>query len=490
VVATQNRKFKVIQAQPGRQSQFLSSTADITVYGGGAGGGKSFGLEIEALRNIGNGDYGAVIFRQSYADIVKEGGLWDEAKGIYCSLTNPPAVNEANHTFTFASGAKIGFGFLRSDADCMSWKSSQIALIGFDQLEEFSEYQFFYMLSRNRSVCGVKPYVRATANPKPGWLAKFIAWWLDEEGRFPDPEKAGKLRYFVRVDDVLHWADRPDDLKHLVVITEEMAENGITIDDVVKSVTFIPANVYDNPTLLKSNPAYLANLMAQPLVERERLLSGDWLIDLDEGKFINQNWFPIVDAVPNGGIDCDGWDLAATEKKKKRKKGGKHDPDFTANVKIRRVGGDWYILFAQKFRKTPGDTDTIFVNTSEQSKTKARAARAIYRVRWEEEGGASGKRDSAHLTKLLAGFDCKGVPASGAGDKFQRAKPFAVQAEAGNIKILRGPWNEEFLTELHNQPNADHDDYMDAAARAFDGTLEAPRKRARVGGKTVSVTVR
>ena len=89
----------------------------------------------------------------------------------------------------FLSGAKVTFAHMLYEKDKYSWQGSQICFLGFDELCHFSENQFFYMLSRNRSVCGVKPYVRATCNPDvDSWVANFISWWIDQETGYPIPE--------------------------------------------------------------------------------------------------------------------------------------------------------------------------------------------------------------------------------------------------------------------------------------------------------------
>jgi hypothetical protein len=72
------------------------------------------------------------------------------------------------------------------------WQGAQIPLICFDELTHFRAHQFFYMVSRNRSTCGVRPYIRATCNPDAdSWVANFLAWWIDPETGFPIPERAG-----------------------------------------------------------------------------------------------------------------------------------------------------------------------------------------------------------------------------------------------------------------------------------------------------------
>jgi len=74
----------------------------------------------------------------------------------------------------------------------------------------------------------------------------------------------------------------------------------------------------------------------------------------------------------------------------------------------------------------------------------------------------------------LAGYDCKGVKPD--GDKIVRAKPGAAQAEAGNIKLLRGPWNERWLNHMHGQPELPHDDEMDAFSGAFNELTDAKKR--------------
>jgi hypothetical protein len=131
------------------------------------------------------------------------------------------------------------------------------------------------MVSRNRSMCGVRPYIRATCNPDAdSWVAELIAWWINQDTGYPTPERTGVLRWFVRIGDSIIWADRPEDL------AEHKAPNelGELIPIPPKSLTFIPAKLSDNKALMAADPGYLANLMALPLVERERLLGGIWKI--------------------------------------------------------------------------------------------------------------------------------------------------------------------------------------------------------------------
>ncbi|WP_240491317.1 terminase large subunit domain-containing protein [Pirellula sp. SH-Sr6A] len=152
--------------------------------------------------------------------------------------------------------------------------------LGFDELTHFTESQFFYMLSRNRSTCGIRPYVRATCNPEPGWVADFLAWWIDQSTGLAIPERSGVVRYFIRGnDEKIYWGDTKEE------IIEEFPE--YSPEDIL-SVTFILATLDDNKILQKKDPGYKARLMSLSKIERDRLLGGNWKVA--EGAQINGEW--------------------------------------------------------------------------------------------------------------------------------------------------------------------------------------------------------
>lgn len=437
------QEIVTIRPQP-RQEQFLSSPADIVIFGGAAFGGKTYALEIEPLRHIANGGFGAVILRRTTPEIIREGGLWDEAGKIYPLLDGRP--NSQEHSYKFESGAKITFAAMQYESDKYSWKSSQIPLIIFDQLETFESSQFFYMFSRNRSTCGVKPYIRASANPEPGWLADFLDWWIGEDG-YAIIERSGVIRWMVREHDQTFWGN------------DEAQLQSEHPDSTPKSVTFILSTIYDNEIGMQKDPGYLSNLQALDNIERQRLLGdglrgGNWKIKPAAGKVFNKAWFEIVDAVPAGVGDIRFWDLAATTKK---------SADYTASCKMRKVAGVVYIMDATNDQLDPARTDDAMKNTAGQD------GKAVS-IRFEREGGASGTRDAHYIVTMLNGYDCRGIIPQ--GDKLLRAKPLAAQALAGNVKLLRGLWNERWLNHMHGQPDLDHDDEMDAASGCYNELIK------------------
>ncbi len=439
-----NENVRSIGPQPGPQHNFLSSAADIAIFGGSAGGGKSYALLLEALRHTGTQGFNAVVFRRTLADVRKPGSLLDTSRELYGSIG--ASLRSDTFTWTFGTGTTVTFGHLEHENTVLDWQGSQVALLAFDELTHFSRSQFFYMLSRNRSMCGVKPYIRATTNPDAdSWVAEFIAWWIDPNSGLPVPERAGKLRWFVRIGDLLQWADTSAEL------IEKFSESQ------PKSVTFIPATLADNVILTQADPGYRANLLALPRVERERLLGGNWKIRPAAGLYFRREWCEIIDAIPARTDFVRGWDLASTEKT------SENDPDWTCGTKIGRMpDGRYVVAHHVRLRESPHKVERAVVNTA------ATDGRSV-RIAMPQDPGQAGKMQAQHYVKLLAGYTVRVKPVS--GDKETRFGPFSAQAEAGNVVVLRGAWNEDWFTALENFPPATasgHDDDADSTSEAFN----------------------
>lgn len=300
----------ILAPQKGPQERFLATPADICIYGGAAGGGKTFGLLLDALRHKDNKNFNAVIFRRDYTQVTSPGGLWDSSKKIYNYVKGSCPRNTPKLHWLFPSGASVNFAHLKSDEDCLSWQGSQMTMLGFDELTHFSEYQFFYMLSRNRTDSGIAPYVRATCNPDAdSWVAEFIRWWIDQGTGYPIPARSGKLRWMVRLNETIHWFDTRQEAVDAAI------ENGMDREKAMimaKSVTFIASTLQDNKILMKNDPGYMANLLALAMVERERLLYGNWKIKAAAGLMFKRTKVNMLEVLPADVILwARGWDLAA-----------------------------------------------------------------------------------------------------------------------------------------------------------------------------------
>ncbi|MDX0865590.1 phage terminase large subunit [Sinorhizobium medicae] len=444
----------IIRPQPGPQTAFLASPADIAIYGGSAGGGKTWALLMEPLRHIANPQFGAVFFRRSTVQVRNEGGLWDESEKLYPAIGASPKEHVLQ--WSFPSGASVSFAHLEHDKTVLNWQGSQIPLICFDELTHFSAKQFWYMVSRNRSMSGVRPYIRATCNPDAdSWVAEFISWWIDQDTGLPIPERAGVLRWFVRIGDAIIWADSPQDLAHHTAPNEDGIDSPIP----PKSVTFVPAKLSDNRALMAADPSYLASLMALPTVERERLLGGNWKIRPAAGLLFRRGWCEVVDAIPAGARWMRGWDLGATPKTES------NDPDWTAGTKIGKLPDGRYIVAHHcRDRLSPSGVERLIKNTAESDGKDVQ-------ISLPQDPGQAGKSQVTSLTKLLAGFTVRATPES--GDKITRFSPFSAQAEAGNVLVLRAPWNETWFSSLEGFPEAAHDDDADSTSRSFNALLSA-----------------
>lgn len=174
-----------------------------------------------------------------------------------------------------------------------------------------------------------------------------------------------------------------------------------------------------------------------------------------EGAMFQRDWFEVVPPPTCKMKVVRRWDLAGTEE------GEADDPDWTAGVKV-GLGDDgvFYVLDVQRFRETPGGNEKKVLQTAQKDSKRVK-------IRMEQEPGQSGKHQIMHYRRrVLRGFLFRGVRST--GDKVLRAETAAAFAESGDIKVVRGPWNKEFLRELTRFPNGAHDDQVDAFAGAID----------------------
>jgi phage terminase large subunit-like protein len=230
-----------------------------------------------------------------------------------------------------------------------------------------------------------------------------------------------------------------------------------------KSLTFVPAKLDDNPTLAKGDPSYRANLMAMELVERERLLGGNWKVRPAAGlKFPRDKW-QYADSAPKDMQLCRFWDKAATE-------GG--TGARTAGVLMGRAGhgpaSKFYVIDCVCGRW--GDLER-----EEKIRSTAELDRASYGrvvIGMEQEPGSGGKDSALATIRALAGYEVYAEPAT--GEKGERWSPMASQQQAGSVYIVKGPWDwVDYVRELDSlsgdkeMDKSKLKDRADASAGAF-----------------------
>jgi predicted phage terminase large subunit-like protein len=173
-----------------------------------------------------------------------------------------------------------------------------------------------------------------------------------------------------------------------------------------------------------------------------------------QGMMFKRQWFEIVEQAPAGIQKVRYWDLAATEM------GKNVNPDWTAGALLGEKDGIYYICNMQRIRGTPLEVENLVKQTAMLDTT----AITIYQ---EQEPGASGKSAVDHYRReVLNGFDFH--EDKKASSKELRARPVSAAAEAGNVKLVKGSWNSDFLDEIEAFPEGDHDDQVDAVSGAFE----------------------
>jgi len=291
-----------IDAQPGPQTKAAESDADILIYGGAAGGGKSW-LAVYDLGKYGHvKGYGGIAFRRTSPELTGSGSIWSEMEGFYPyfgAVSRQSPVLE----WRFSSGARVEARHLQHSQDVRQHQSKAYARICFDEACHFTSDQFWFLFSRLRTTSGVPRRFLLTCNPDPDSfvLTELIDWWIGADG-YPIPERDGVKRYFIRKPSgEMHWADTREELQN---------QGGVV------SVTFIASKVTDNQKLLELDKTYLTKLQNLPPILQARMLKGNWRIREGAGDMFQRGWFPRLEPAEARALvfsrQVRWWDRAAT----------------------------------------------------------------------------------------------------------------------------------------------------------------------------------
>lgn len=188
------------------------------------------------------------------------------------------------------------------------------------------------------------------------------------------------------------------------------------------------------------------------------------------GGMFKRDWFAVVEIAPNRGRVVRGWDLAASTG---------NDSAQTVGVKLRLADGRVYVEDVVAIRGTPREVEQLITATA------ARDGHAVTQD-LPQDPGQAGKSQRSYLAGLLHGYVANFSPET--GSKELRAEPFAAQAQAGNVLLVRAPWNDPYLSELESFPAGRLRDQVDATSRAYAALLASPPAALNFGGWTGSRT--
>jgi len=441
-----------------KQRQLLQdSTTDVILAGGGAGSGKTTCCLIKNLDSIYDPNFIGVIARESIPQLVRPGGIITESKQIYPHFGGVYKVQA--RTWVFPSGAQIIFAGIPDESALPEWQGSQICRLMIDEAAEWDLNRIIFLLGRIRSTrYKGKMQLIMTCNPsRTSFLYDWVKWCLDEEG-VPKPGTENIIRWFVNLGGNIYWGESEEEL------IEKYGHLAEPEDFQPKSFRYIPMTLTDNPILQKKMPEYKANLLAQSRVNQLRFLKGSWTAKAEGEGFFKRDWVKFVDHPPLSPIKTvRAWDLAATEKSESN-----NDPDYTAGVKMSRDKlGNYYIEDVVRFRKSTAQVIEELIRTAKVDGIDDTE------VIIPKDSGAGGAAANLFFVRTLAeqGITVKSAKISGHSGKLNRFLPFASIAEAGLVYLVKGEWNEHFLTELENFiPNNRNqkDDQVDATADAFN----------------------
>jgi predicted phage terminase large subunit-like protein len=224
-----------------------------------------------------------------------------------------------------------------------------------------------------------------------------------------------------------------------------------------RSVTFVPAKVYDNPALLRTNPDYLANLKSLSRVERARLLDGNWKVRATAGSYFAKSDARIVPEVPDDVVRwLRSWDLAATEPNELNR-----DPDWTVGMKLgRRKNGRVIVADVKRIRRNAATVRELVMATALEDGNQCW-------IQLPQDPGQAGKDQSDSYHDLLRGYPLFSRTIT--RNKTALAEPAAAAWQRGSIELVVAPWNDEVLSELDRFPSPNtHDDCVDALSGGYN----------------------
>ena len=387
------------------------------LFGGAAGGGKSYFMLAAALQFVDWPDYRALILRRTYPQLAIAEGLLETAEDwLGGQAQGYDRVNGLPTRWRLPSGATLDFGHCLHLKDRTQYQGGAWHFVGFDELTQFLEGQYTYIAfsRQRRTVASSIPIrVRATANPG----GEGHEWVRD--------------RFLIRGSRVGAGELEP------------------YVDD---SRFFLPSKISDNPHL--DRVEYEKSLADLHPYERAQLLDGDWDAR-PPGALFQREWFALLDETP-GRVRrrVRYWDLAATEQKDGT------DPDYTVGTLYAstfEAPVDYVVEDVERFRLDPGPLERRIQSVADADGSE------VLQV-FEQEPGSSGKIAATALGRALDGHTVRFERPT--GSKVTRSGPFASAAEQGRVGVRRGAFNADWFRELEMFPGGSHDDQVDSVSGA------------------------
>jgi predicted phage terminase large subunit-like protein len=411
-----------------RQKGFIESGARFVAFVGGRGSGKTTAGVQRAMRYIARGQSGAVMtpdfeqFRFSTWPEIARWIPWSKVIRPQQYRRFPNWEPRGPFTMVFTNGAKL---MCKGLHDPDSARGPNISWLWYDEGGRDKTG-----MGWNLSIAGVRvPRTRADQLPPTAWVTTTPAGkrhWLHK--LFVDQEFPEQV-----------WK-----------VLEEIGHEGPISDIYYGSIEQNKSNL--DPLFYASmHAAYGTGWLAKQELEGQFVEPG--------GNLADRLWFLPIQKTAPAEFDriVRYWDLAATAKEQ-----AKEDPDFTAGALVGWKDGVYWILDVQYVQARWRDIKNLIMITASED---LRRMHRTVPIRIEEDGG-SGKNVVAEIMEMeeLIGFDVMGDKP--VNEKLIRANPWFAQAQAGNVRLLEGRWNEDALLQIEEFPDGSHDDIVDAISGA------------------------
>lgn len=427
----------------------LKDTREV-LYGGAAGGAKSWALLADAARDVDRYPTKALILRKTFQDLTQPGGLFAVSREWFSGTD--ASWDGSKYEWRFPSGAVIKFGYLDNEGDHLRYQGGGYHIVAFDELTQLRQSQYIYLFSRIRrdKDFPIKPRARAATNPGgPGheWVRK--RWNLPWGPPHPESIKRKFVQSKVSDNPHLDQEDYMESLEELVVKNEDGSYSDTTY---------------------------------------KQLADGDWTatstggwFDVDKFKLIQ--WGDLPDAYTFRNI-IRYWDMGGGGPTEENP-----NPDWTAGVKLgvnymdtqEKGKPDWYVFDARRIRADAGAANRFIESIAFTD--------GLGIPQWfEQERGAAGKKEIWYWkNERLGGFMVRGLYST--GTKEARAKTPAEMVNSGRVFLVDGDWDiEGFKAEIGVFNIGDHDDQVDSFSTGFmcldrEQTVQEARQPAHNLGK-------
>lgn len=382
--------------------------------------------------------YRGFCIRKNSTAIMKTGGLFDEAVHLYSQYNPDIKIKLKDQKIVFPSKAEVAFSHYENDNASQLYHGLQLSNVFYDESTHADEKHIWWLISRLRTKAKLNPGIWLSCNPDPdSFLFDWVKWWLHEEGSekygLPDPEKNGKTRWIVRRDGVINWGDSREEM------IQRYGENAMPI-----SFQVLLGTIYDNPTLMKNQPEYLANLESLPDIERRRLLLGDWTAREQASSHWSRAWCREgIEEPPASEIvkTVRSYDLASS-----LKSDANPSPDYTATCKISKLkNGDYFVHDVQRTRIRFGDWRDFILQNAYKDGFHVDVVLPL-------DPGASAKAATALLTREISEHGFRVRTMATTKSKLDRFRPVSSLSQNGHISFLKNCGND-FENKIQNDNN-------------------------------------